>query len=91
MKVDDPQILLCTCSSSEHVVIFHAEDDDEGVHNEVYLSIHLAKKPFFIRLWFALKYVFGYKCRYGNFEEIILSGDKHAEKLAEMSSYLKKR
>lgn len=45
-------------------------EDEPG---EVYLSIHLNKLPLFKRVVNAIKYIFGYKSVFGDFEEIILS------------------
>jgi len=60
------ELLICSCSSKEHQIII---DNDE---DEVYVSVHLVHRSFFKRLIYGIKYIFGYKCRYGNFEEFIL-------------------
>jgi len=67
MKKD---ILICDCSSVEHqVVITH--DSEE---NMVYLHIHLQSyDSFWKRLVRGIKYIFGYKSRYGDWDEIILN------------------
>ena len=53
-------------------------------HNEeektVYVHIHLVNKNFFKRLFSGLKYIFGYKSRFGNWDEFIFTKD-HLEKL----------
>lgn len=61
-----PQILICSCHSTEHQLIFQKDDIDE-----VYISVHLHKYRFWKRLWIGIRYIFGYSCRYGNFDEII--------------------
>lgn len=69
MKNDNEILLLCDCSSEEHQMIVRWDNDDK----EVYVSVHLANyMGFWKRLWHAVKYVFGYKCRYGAFDEVIL-------------------
>ena len=69
MKNDNEILLLCDCSSDEHQLIVRWDDED----NEVYVSVHLANyMGFWKRLWHAMKYVFGYKSRYGAFDEVIL-------------------
>ncbi len=62
--------IVCECGSMEHQMLFiHDHDDDE-----MYLEIHLANyRNFFKRLWVGLKYAFGYKSQYGNFDSTILS------------------
>jgi hypothetical protein len=47
------------------------------------------KHGFFKRLKAGLMYIFGYNCRYGNWEEFVLSPD-HADKLRELSEMLEK-
>ncbi len=67
MKEKD--FILCDCSSNEHqIIIFYDEDC-----NLVYVSIHLSKFNFFKRLIFGIKYIFGYYCKYGHWEEFIIS------------------
>jgi len=61
--MDLEQYFECTCHSDEHRLVFHYDPDD----GEVYLSTFLETEGFLKRLWLALKYVLGYKCRYGHF------------------------
>ena len=69
MKNDNEILLICDCSSAEHQMIVRWDNDD----NEVYVSMHLANHlGFWKRLWHGLKYAFGYKSRYGAFDEVIL-------------------
>lgn len=75
------ELLICACSSDEHQIIIHNDDDI------IYCSVHLVNLPFFKRLWNAIKYVFGYKCKYGNFEEFILS-KKHVDSLKDVVKFL---
>lgn len=62
-------LLECKCHSTEHIMLLNKIDD------EFYVTIHLSKHGFFKRIWHAIKYVFGYRCKYGDFEEIILSDE----------------
>lgn len=78
------EILICACSSDEHQIVIHKDEEDKMI----YCSIHLVTLPFWQRLLGAIKYMFGYKCKYGNFEEIILN-HKHADKLIELGNFLK--
>ena len=60
-------LFLCDCSSSEHQIIFHA-DPESG---QVFCHIHLSQRPFLKRIVYGLRYIFGYHCRYGHWEEFI--------------------
>jgi hypothetical protein len=51
-------------------VFSYFEDDD--IHN-VYATIHLCKKSFWTRLKYGIKYIFGYQCKYGAFDEFIFN------------------
>ena len=82
--MEDPEILVCVCSSDEHQIILHKDEEDKMV----YCTIHLVTLPFWSRLLAAIKYLFGYKCRYGNFEEIILD-KRHVNKLENLVNFLK--
>ena len=79
----NPFILICDCSSAEHQIIIRYEEED----NLFYAHIHLSKLSFFKRLISGIKYIFGYSCRYGNFEEFIFKHE-HAEDLRKMSNLL---
>jgi hypothetical protein len=48
--------------------------------NNAYLHIFLRERRFFKRLLYGIKYIFGYKCKYGHWDEIILN-DTHSETL----------
>ena len=60
--------IVCACSSNEHVVRFALCKDPEWW--DLYMSVHLAKKGFWHRLWHGIKYIFGYSCLYGDFDEL---------------------
>ena len=55
----------CTCASPEHVFRFMRDPDD----GTVCLEVHLVQwRSFFKRAWVALKYVFGYRSRFGHWD-----------------------
>jgi len=70
-------IFECSCRDIEHVLMFDLDTSEEGfplLLAFVYLWYGL---PFWKRVRNAIKYVFGYKTRYGDFGEFILSdGDE---------------
>ena len=87
MKNDNEILLLCDCSSDEHQMIVRWDDNDK----EVYVSIHLANNTgFWKRLWHGLKYAFGHRSRYGEFDEIILRKED-ASNLQKVVDHLKRK
>lgn len=80
------EILICDCSSAEHQMVLRF-DDDKDLDRMVYVEIHLVPLVWYKRLWMGIKYIFGYKCCYGNFEEMILS-PKHARQVYDLYRFL---
>lgn len=78
------ELILCECSSPEHQIIIHKDED----YNTVYCSIHLNNYSFWKRLIIGVKYIFGYKSQYGAWDEIILT-DKHKEQIKNIYEVLK--
>jgi len=70
--------MVCECNSTEHIVIFQVVD---GYEDEIDVEIHLTPRPFFERIWYGLKYIFGYRCKFGDFDEILLDKNKLKELL----------
>ena len=68
MKELDEHI-ICGCYNVEHSIFFRTIDGDA----DVYMSIHLVPLPFFKRLINGIKYIFGYRSKYGDFDEIIIT------------------
>lgn len=69
----EKELVLCQCKSLEHQIVFvWFEDDDDS---EVYMQIHLIKTSFWRRLVNGIKYIFGYKSRFGAWDEIVLDND----------------
>ena len=66
------EIILCQCGNTEHQIIFTAFEGEP----EVYMSVHLNKLPLLKRIVCAIKYIFGYKSKYGDFDEVIIGKDE---------------
>ena len=84
----DKNIMVCECSSVEHQIVFskiYSNDEDKQIYCHIYLTDY---PSFFKRILIGIKYIFGYKCKYGHWDEFILS-NKHSDDLKEMSDYLK--
>jgi hypothetical protein len=71
-------IILCECASKEHQLWFATFDSEP---NEVFLSIHLSNLKFLERIKYGIKYIFGYKSKYGAFDEMIIDKSKLKELL----------
>lgn len=72
IEIRDMEHFLCQCYSTDHSFTYHYNEED----NEIYVHVHLSNyRNIFKRIWVAIKYIFGYKSRYGDFEEFILNPD----------------
>jgi hypothetical protein len=80
----ETQFFDCACHSPEHTLRFIWDDEDNEIYTEVYLCHYF---NFFKRLWVALKYVFGYKCKYGHWDCFILN-NKDAQRLKDLLNKL---
>jgi len=73
--IEDTQYFDCACRSDEHAIAFRyisSPDSDPEVYASVFLENGGGRFPVLGRLWRAIKYVLGYKCRYGHFDCFIL-------------------
>ncbi len=77
------ELIICDCNSAEHQMVLRFDEEDKMV----YVEIHLVPLAWYKRLWHGIKYIFGYKCCYGNFEELILS-PKHARQIYGLYRFL---
>lgn len=81
------EIIICDCSSAEHQMVLHY-DDDKDLGRQVFVEMHLVSLVWYKRLWLGIKYIFGCKCKYGNFEEVILL-PKHARQIYGLYRFLR--
>lgn len=70
----------CSCYSDEHVLRFTYDPDDKEIYTSVFLNDW---EPWYKRVWKAVKYVFGYKSKYGHFDCTLIRGDE-ARKLRDL-------
>jgi hypothetical protein len=63
----DRNIFICSCHSLEHQYSFWYSKED-GLYCEPHLDTTL---PFYKRLILGIKYIFGYKSRYGSWDEFL--------------------
>lgn len=85
--MDKQDLFICACHSVEHQLIMSYSTDDD--FKEVYCSVHLKpERNIFKRIWYALKYIFGHRSIYGDFDEFIFKPED-ANKLQEVVDYLR--
>lgn len=83
--INNEEILICACHSTEHQIVIQKDKTD----NVVYCSIHLAPLPWYKRIVNGIKYIFGYRCKYGDFDEFLFD-KKHITKLNQIINFLNK-
>lgn len=80
-------LFICQCKNTEHQMIFSYFPDDED--REVSISIYLRpESSIFQRIKNAVKYIFGHRSRFGDFDNFLL-GKEDADKLQKVIDYLK--
>ena len=82
------EILLCECCSPDHQFLFFYMEDEDCA--EVSIQPHLVKRNLLYRIKYALKYIFGYKSRYGAWDEFIINNDD-IPKLQKVIAFLQKQ
>lgn len=77
----------CVCGMDEHTLRFKLDAyDPEDV--ELYTSVFLNQyRSFFGRLWIAIKYLFGYKCRHGHWDCTIIKLEDADRLIALLENY----
>lgn len=68
--LDGTHYLECACDSDEHTLRFTLDKDDGEIFTSVYLNHWL---PWHKRVWLAVRYVFGYRCKYGHWDCTIIN------------------
>lgn len=82
------ETLICQCGSMEHQLSF-VWWEDEDLEGEVYMGVHLKPFSFWQRVKHGIKYIFGYRSMYGDFDEVVLRKED-AHKLERIVEFLKK-
>lgn len=86
MSVFDKRFYVeCSCDSPEHVLRFSTYSEEK----EVYVDFFLGSNYNLIqRMIHGIKYIFGYKSRYGHFSEIVMGYDSIKMLKNELESFL---
>ena len=86
LKVDKKVYIGCDCHSVEHITRFSYYEKDP---HEIYLETHLTNyNNFWKRVWVAIKYIFGYRSKYGDFDCMILSPTSVNYMISEFNKFL---
>ena len=81
------ETIICQCESIEHQATFRWFEYDNG--GDVYLEIHLKPLGLFRRIINGIKYIFGHRSIYGDFDGMIIKKED-GWKLERVVNYLKK-
>ena len=73
------EFFTCACNDNEHLLQISYDPDE----NDLWVEVHLGHQSLPKRIWNAIKYVFGYKCKYGCFESWLLD-EKHTDRMIEV-------
>ena len=76
----------CDCGCADHVIRICIDDWEDEPFPSIYLEVQLRQYHSFLgRLWLAIKYIFGYKSKYGHWDCTCLK----REQLPELIEVLK--
>ena len=67
-ETDPIIIFICDCYSFKHQATFWLDEDDKQLYVTIHLTTH---RNFFKRLWYGLKYAFGYTSNFGAWDEFL--------------------
>ena len=79
------KFLSCECHSDEHTLRF-AYDEDGDLYTSVYLNQY---RGFWKRVLVAIKYVFGYKSRYGDWDCFVANSPEKIKELKDFFNSVK--
>ena len=84
--LDGNHYVECSCSNDEHTLRFTIDAEDEIIYVSTFLN-HW--KPWYLRVFTAIKYIFGYKCMYGHFDNTLLRSEQVSQLKKVISEYEK--
>ena len=75
MDTEERELIVCECGLTEHQFLLALYEWEDEV--EVYLESHLSTyRNFFKRVWVAIRYIFGYRCKYGEWDCVMLGEEQ---------------
>lgn len=76
----------CACDSPEHLLrIAYFSDEPDEIYLDTPLNFNYS---FFKRIWLAIKYIFGYRSRYGFYQEFVLTPERVIGLRDELNKFL---
>jgi len=78
--LDGTHFFECKCYSDEHTLKFILDKEEKEIYTSVYLQTYGA---WYRRVWLGIKYIFGYKCKYGSFDVFLLQ-EEDAKRLIKL-------
>ena len=84
-ELQDTELMICACHSIDHQIILRKDNE----FKYIYATIHLKPLPWYKRIKKGIKYIFGYRSVYGDFDEFIFSKE-HISSLNKMVDFLSK-
>jgi len=76
----------CVCFHPEHRLIFTIDPEDKD--NPFFcVEIFLSDAPWYTRIWHGIRYILGYKSKYGHFGEWLLREEDIAGMLEILQNY----
>lgn len=83
--MDKKELFICECNSIEHQIVTSYFEDEK----EVYCNVHLKpERNVLKRIIHAVKYIFGHRSAYGDFDEFIFN-PKDADRLQSVVDHLR--
>lgn len=87
MSKEVNELFICSCGDVEHQLVMSYFNEDD--YPEVYTAVHLnPERSFWKRLVAAVRYIFGHRCKYGDFDEFIFKPNDY-KRLQKVVDYLK--
>ena len=83
------ELIVCRCSDISHQMVA-CFDEDETNGNQVWVYYHLESESFLDRLKTAVKHLFGFKSKYGDFGEFIID-ESNIDKFEEIVKFVKNK
>jgi len=78
--MQEKEYFECECGDMDHILRMCYFKDDVDF---MYVDVHLRQQTFFKRVWKAIKYVFGRRSAFGDFDEF-LWGPREAKRARDM-------